>query len=88
MPDQDYFTWNGRRVWLLTTPASTHRICGTIVRVAYAPVNRDEIDVFVQLDRDGVSIIHAAACAREWDFDPRFEPGSVPGGGTPEAKSA
>ena len=88
MPDQDYFTWHGRRVWLLTTAASTHRVGGTIVRVGYAPFNREQIDLVVQLDGEGVTVIDAAARGREWDFEPRRDPGSVPGEDTPDAKSA
>jgi hypothetical protein len=88
MPDQDYFTWHGRRVWLQTTASSTHRIGGTIVRVRYAPFSRDQIDVVVEIEGNGVTVIEAEARGKQWDFEPRRDPGSVPGADKPEAKSA
>jgi hypothetical protein len=80
MPDSyDYMTWKDRRVWLLTTANASTRLAGTIVRVGPVHLNREQLDVIVQLDGGGVMPLSATERGKQWDFLPRKGPASAGG---------
>jgi len=63
-------------VWLFTTSNASQQLAGTIARVRISSSNPNQVDVVVQLDSSGVTVVDGAACGRTWGLERRRSPRS------------